>query len=341
SQMAGGIAHDFNNLLTAVLGNLALVQVEDADPNRPLLDAVEQAARRAADLTRMLVGYARRNQMVTGPVAPARAFDEVVGLLRRTFDPRVRILARVDPDCGPVLADPALLSQALVNLCLNARDAMPEGGTLALSADPIAVGPEDADRWPDARPGAFVRLGVTDTGCGMTEEVRARLFEPFFTTKGPGKGTGLGLAMVQGIVKQHHGWVDVETSPGAGARIDLYLPATTEVASALIETPPPQSALTESANGHAPAAGRTILLVDDESMIRHLGRVVLERAGFEVLTAEDGVDAVEVFVREHDRIDLVILDATMPRMSGRDAFLRMTEFDPDARVLFSTGYSAE
>jgi PAS domain S-box-containing protein len=340
-QMAGGIAHDFNNLLTLVLGNLALVQLPEDDPNRPLLETVEQAARRAAELTRMLVGYARRNQLVVGPVDPARAFDEVAGLLRRTFDPRVRILTLADPDCGPVLADPTLLGQALMNLCLNARDAMPDGGTLTLSAEVVEVTAVDAARWPDGRPGAFVRLGVLDSGTGMADAVKERVFEPFFTTKGPGKGTGLGLPMVQGIVKQHHGWVDLATTPGAGTRIDLYLPVAPTAAPARADTPPPRAIPADLLDTPSPPGGRTILLVDDEPMIRHLGRVVLERAGYAVLTAEDGLDAVEVFAREHDRIALVVLDATMPRLSGPDAFRRMTELDPAARVLFSTGYSAE
>ncbi|MBY0513251.1 MAG: PAS domain S-box protein [Gemmataceae bacterium] len=332
-QMAGGIAHDFNNLLTLVLGNLALVRLADDDPNRPLLGSVEQAARRAADLTRMLVGYARRNQIMPGPVGAARAFDEVVSLLRRTVDPRVRIVTRVPADCPPLLADPTLLNQALVNLCLNARDAMPEGGTLVLTADPVAVTAADH---PDAVPGEYVRLGVADTGTGMTDEVRARVFEPFFTTKGPGKGTGLGLPMVQGIVKQHRGWVEFTTAPGAGTRIDLFFPvAPVSAVPVPVPTPPPPNTT------GAAAAGHTILLVDDEPMIRQLGRVVLERAGYTVLTAEDGRDAVEVFARERGRISLVVLDSTMPRMCGRDAFRKMIELDPHARVLFSTGYSAD
>ncbi|MDB5313399.1 MAG: Blue-light-activated protein, partial [Gemmataceae bacterium] len=235
-RLAGGVAHDFNNLLTGVLGNLALVRLPPGDPNGPLLAAVERAAARAADVTRKLLGYARRNQLVPGPVAPREALAEAAAAARRTFDPRIRVEVEVAPGCGPVLADPALLDQALTNLCLNARDAMPDGGTLTLSAGPVegaAGGPADApgepplqeaDRAPDARPEAFVRLSVADTGHGMTDEVKARIFDPFFTTKGPDKGTGLGLAMVQGIVRQHRGWVGWTSAPGAGTRIDLYFP---------------------------------------------------------------------------------------------------------------------
>ena len=224
-QMAGGVAHDFNNLLTAVLGNLALVDLPENDPNRAMLAAVEQAAVRAADLTGKLLGYARRNQLVFAPIDPADAFAEVVGILRRTLDPRVRLSVQVAPGCTSIHGDPTLVSQALMNLCLNARDAMPEGGTLLLVADAVEVSAADAARQGgDARPGPFVRLTVSDTGVGMTEEVKARIFEPFFTTKGQGKGTGLGLPMVQGIVKQHRGWLTFVSAVGAGTRLDLYMP---------------------------------------------------------------------------------------------------------------------
>ena len=346
-QMAGGVAHDFNNLLTAVIGNLSLVKLQAGDPNRPLLAAVDQAAHRAADLTRKLLGYARRNQLVFTPVEPADALGEVVALLRRTLDPRINLTVDVAPNCPPVHADQTLLSQALMNMCLNARDAMPDGGALALSAGPVERGPDDPcpPGWDDLIPGRYVRLAVSDTGSGMADDVLARMFEPFFTTKGIGKGTGLGLPMVQGIVKQHHGWIEIHSHPGAGTRIELNLPTADIVATPAVSgspTPFPLALPTPALSGAArPLKSPTILLVDDEPMIRDLGRAVLSRAGFRVLTAEDGVEAVEVFARQYADIDLVILDVTMPRMSGRDAFRHMTEINPAARILFSTGYSAE
>ena len=348
-QLAGGIAHDFNNLLTAVLGNLALVRLPDGDPNAQYLATVEQAATRAADLTGKLLGYARRNQIARGAVDPAAAFGEVVGLLGRTIDPRVHIELDVAADCGAVLADPALLNQALLNLCANARDAMPDGGTLTLAAAPFTATAADLEAHPDAVGGEFVRVSVTDTGGGMSDEVRARLFEPFFTTKEVGQGTGLGLPMVHGVMKQHHGWVAVTSAVGEGTRVDLFLPPATTTArgprrgGSLTDTPPPTTRrAADAAVGHAAEArSGTILLVDDESMIRDLGRFVLEQNGFRVLHAEDGTDAVETFARHHAEIDLVVLDVTMPRMSGRDAFQHMVRLVPDARILFSTGYSAD
>ncbi|HUR54722.1 MAG TPA: PAS domain S-box protein [Gemmataceae bacterium] len=356
-QLAGGIAHDFNNLLTAVLGNLSLVTLPEDDPNAPLLATVEQAAGRAAELTAKLLGYARRNQIARGAVDPQTAFDEVVGLLGRTIDPRIRIEVDVAAGCGPVLADPNLLNQALLNLCVNARDAMPEGGTLTLSAEPFTATATDLEAHPDAVGGEFVRVSVIDTGTGMSDEVRARLFEPFFTTKDVGQGTGLGLPMVHGVMKQHQGWVDVRSVLGAGTRVDLFLPPPTTPARGVrvgggpTDTPPPKNSRTVAEQpapvppvvvGHsAEAQTSTILLVDDESMIRDLGQVVLEQNGFRVLLAEDGTDGVEVFAQRHAEIDLVVLDVTMPRMSGRDAFRHMVQLVPDARVLFSTGYSAD
>ena len=275
-----------------------------------------------------------------------------MGFLRRTLDPRIRIAVKVAPGCDCVQADPTLLTQALMNLCLNARDAMPEGGTLSLTAESIAVTAADASRDPgEATPGEFVRLTVADTGLGMTEQVKARIFEPFFTTKEVGKGTGLGLPMVQGIVKQHRGWITCVSAPSAGTRLDLYFPpanpATASVTRSVLRsalavastnTPQPVGTMSQDASNNG-GAHPTILLVDDEEMIRDIGRAILTRHGYQVLTAEDGAEAVGVFAREREQIALVILDVTMPRMSGRDAFRRMIEIDPDARVLFSTGYS--
>ncbi len=355
-QMAGGVAHDFNNLLTAVLGNLSLVRLPDHDPNRPLLTAVEQAAARAADLTRKLLGYARRNQLVFAPVEPRDALGEVMALLRHTVDPRIHLGIEIDPDCPPVHADPTLLVQAVMNLGLNARDAMPDGGTLTFTAEPINLHDNDVRPagWDDVRPGRYVRLAVSDTGTGMTPEVQARLFEPFFTTKAIGKGTGLGLPMVHGIVKQHHGWIEIYSNPGIGTRIELNLPMSELMTTPSrahsrtplpIPIPTPFPALAPSASGpvRAPSAPTpaTILLVDDEQMIRDLGTAVLTRAGYRVITAEDGQEAVETFQREFADIALVILDVTMPRMSGSDASRHMIRIDPSVRVLFSTGYSAD
>ena len=387
-QMAGGIAHDFNNLFTAILGNLSQIHLPEGDPNRVHLETIEQATARAADLTGKLLGYARKHQLVPGPVYPADIFAEVAGLIRPALDPRIRLVVNPADDCEPVQADPTLLTQVLLNLCLNARDAMPHGGTLTLSAENVEITEEQTAHRPgeEAYPGRFVKLTVADTGCGMTEDVQARLFEPFFTTKEVGKGTGLGLPMAQGIVKQHHGWITFRSTPGAGTVFDVYLPravvggphencctADRPVRSNQPDQPDesersgrssrsdrsdrsdrPDGSDRSDGSGLAPSTvtdpgpvdgGRpekpSILLVDDEAMIVQIGRLTLERAGFEVVTAGDGAEAVEVFRDRGGRFDLVILDVTMPVMSGRDAFRQLVELDPGVKVLFSTGFTSE
>jgi PAS domain S-box-containing protein len=331
-QLAGGVAHDFNNLLTAILGNLAflLTGLSADDPRREMAEAAEKAAQRAATLTGQLLGFSRQPLIHPLPTNLNSTVDEVVRLLRRIIDPRIALVLEQAADLGTVLADPSQLSQVVMNLCLNARDAMPEGGRLVLETANVVVDEEYARRHLEARPGLYVRLRVGDSGGGMAPEVRARIFEPFFTTKGPGKGTGLGLAMVFGIVKRHHGWVECTSALGQGSRFDVYLPRAADA-----EAPAVPSY-------RSPESGReTILLADDEPLLRNLGRTILRHYGYEVLLAEDGQEAVDLYHRERGRIDLVILDLTMPRLSGRDAFRRLLELDPQVRVLFASGYSPE
>jgi PAS domain S-box-containing protein len=339
--LAGGIAHDFNNLLTGILGNLSLVHLPGNDPNQPRLAAVEQAAERAAELTMKLLSLARRNQLVTGPVAPEVALAEVADALRMTGHSRLEVKVEVAPGCRPVLADAGLLNRALLALGRNAVEAMPSGGMLTLSAEPVRAPASASGR--AAKSGSFVRLSIADTGVGMTGEVRTKLFEPFFSTKGTAKSIGLGLGMVRGIVNQHQGWLECTSTPGEGTRIDLYFPPFAERPAA--EPQRPQAETETSVDTPAPAdsgeAARTILLVDDEPMIREVGRTVLEREGYCVVTASDGVEAVDLFERDWERIGLVILDVTMPRMSGPEAYHHLTRIHADARILFSTGYSAD
>jgi PAS domain S-box-containing protein len=333
-QLAGGVAHDFNNLLTAILGNIALLlaNVRPADPNRELLRDTETAALRAADLTKQLLGFSRRTMLRLEPVHLDHSVQEAVRILRRTIDPMITIEVSSGRDLWPAWADGGQVNQVLINLCLNARDAMPRGGRLTIETDNVIVGADYVQLHLEARPGEFVRLRVSDTGQGMPPEIRSRIFEPFFTTKRPGEGTGLGLAMVFGIVKQHQGWIDCESEIGQGTRFDIYWPRFLPGGGVLAEAGP-----LPAANG----GNETVLLVDDEEVIRSLGRTILQRHGYEVLVAEDGQQAVEIYQREGGRIDLVILDMTMPRLSGRDTLRQLRLLDPGVAVLFASGYSAE
>jgi len=333
-QLAGGVAHDFNNLLTAILGNVSLLlsSLPDDDANREVLRDTERAAARAAELTGQLLGYSRQTMLHLEPTDLRKAIDDTVALLRRTIDPRIVVEVDSAADLWPVQADPGQMSQVLMNLCLNARDAMPDGGQLRLAAASVVLDAEQARRRLDARAGDFVRLRVGDTGTGIPPEIRARIFDPFFTTKGPGKGTGLGLAMVFGIIKQHQGWIECHSEVGRGTHFDIFLPRTGGTPRPA--TPP---ALPEPIVGGC----ETILVVDDEAVIRNLGRTILQRYGYRVILAEDGLEAVELYRRQAGQIDLVLLDLMMPRLSGRDTLRELLRLDPGVRVLFSSGYSAE
>lgn len=333
-RLAGGVAHDFNNLLTAVLGNLTLAQETlPADhAAREMLAETEKAAWRATELTRQLLGFARRSPLRTEPTDLNAAVTETVSLLRRTIDPRITIRVHASDRLGTVKADPGRLGQVLMNLCLNARDAMPGGGTLTLETTVVAVDDSHALRQVDARVGKYVRLRVTDTGMGIAPENLGRVFEPFFTTKEPGRGTGLGLATVYGIVRQHDGWVECASEMGRGTTFDVYLPrggsATASPASA---APTPVAA----------PAGTTVLFADDEASVRGVAQQVLERHGYTVLMAADGQEAVELYERERDRVAIVVLDLTMPRLSGADALKKLVAVNPSVKVLLSSGYAAE
>jgi signal transduction histidine kinase len=336
-RLAGGVAHDFNNLLTAITGNASLLMTGLArdDPNRESLATIEKAAWRAAELTRQLLGFSRQTMLWLKPIDLNQSVNEIVGFLRRTIDPRIQVEVKVAPGLWTVKADPSSITQVLMNLCLNARDAMPQGGRLLLETTNVILDQEYTRQHLEGEAGEFVRLRVSDTGHGIPAEILPRVFEPFFTTKELGKGTGLGLAMVFGIVKQHRGWIDctsVVHEVHEGTSFDIYLPR-----SNANRKLPPQS-------GPPPVPKRgseTILLVDDKAMIRDVGRSILKGYGYRVLLAEDGREAVAIYRRDQDKIALVILDLTMPQLSGRDTLRELIRINPKVRVLFACGYSAE
>jgi PAS domain S-box-containing protein len=334
-RLAGGVAHDFNNLLTIITGrtHLVLGRLKADDPVRRSVEVIQKTADRAAGLTRQLLAFSRKQVLQRKVLDLNTMVADVSTMLRRLIGEDVDLLLTLGPHAGRVNADRAQLEQALMNLAVNARDAMPEGGTLGLETDHVQLGAVPPDR-PDALPpGPYVVLRVMDTGTGMDAATQARIFEPFFTTKELGKGTGLGLSMVHGIVRQHGGAIHVRSVEGGGTTFEIYLPQVETAA---------ETGGADDSGAPQPATGQeTILLVEDEDDVRALAREVLERQGYTVVEASDGAQAVTVYEKEGARIDLILTDVVMPRMSGREMVDRVRATRPDMRVLYMSGYTGD
>jgi PAS domain S-box-containing protein len=341
-QLAGGIAHDFNNLLTVIIGNLdlALTTPSSEEKRQQQLQTALQAANRAAALTQRLLSFARNHQLDWRPVSLNPIVADVVEMLRRTIDPRIRIETACDPELWPVRSDPNQLHQVLMNLCLNARDAITPPGVIRIETRRLAAGARSRSSGLHVVGGDFICLSVSDSGCGMSEEVQARIFEPFFTTKEPGKGTGLGLAMVFAIVRQHGGWIECHSQVGQGTRFDIYLPRAPET-EGTTATPENDEPLAEDTPLPPSRRCPTILVVDDEEMVRSIAKAALQAQGWQVLEAADGQQAVEVFLHQRQIIDVIVLDLTMPVLSGHEVFRQMREIDPEIKVIFASGYAEE
>lgn len=334
-QLAGGVAHDFNNILTIIQGYCNLLQLEDQLPPRDAesLRQIATAAERAAGLTKQLLAFSRKQVM-----RPQRLnLNEVVGnltkMLQRILGEDIVLQFSWEGDVPTVHADTGMIEQVLMNLAVNARDAMPQGGRLMISTTALKVGAEYIRRHPEARPGEFVCLSVRDSGCGIPPEVLPHIFEPFFTTKDVGKGTGLGLATVYGIVAQHQGWIEVNSHLGEGTTLRVCLPAAGE---------PEDTA--DDVEAAAPVRGgcETILVVEDEAGVRSLLRDVLRRYGYRVLEAVSGAAALEVWRQHGAEVDLLLTDMVMPDgLTGGELARRLTAERPDLKVIYSTGYSEE
>jgi two-component system cell cycle sensor histidine kinase/response regulator CckA len=331
-QLAGGVAHDFNNILTVIQGHASLLGDESLTPaqHKAALE-ITQAADRAASLTRQLLAFSRRNVIQPRNLDLNDALCQMAKMLQRVIGEDIALDVRYASNLPPVYADPGMFEQVLLNLAVNARDAMPKGGRLDLSLRAVALDRIAASKLSDARPGTFVALTVADSGCGIPRENLEHLFEPFFTTKDVGRGTGLGLATVYGIVKQHNGWISVESEVGRGTKFDIYLPASEKPISATI-TP------AKKVRG----GSERILLVEDEEPLRELVRCVLESYGYNVVDAPSGKRAFDVW-KEHERnFDLLLTDIVMPDgVTGRDLADALKQEKPDLRVLFSSGYSSD
>ncbi len=330
-RLAGGVAHDFNNLLTVILGNLESVldALNPADPIYQPLTEVQRAGDSAAALTRQLLAFSRKQVIAPTTIDLNALIGAMERMLRRIIGEDVTLDARTAPGLSCVHADTSQLEQVIVNLSVNARDAMPGGGRLVIETSEVVVGDEMCRTTPAARPGRFVRLAVTDTGAGMTDEEKAKAFEPFFTTKA--KGTGLGLPMVYGAVSQHNGFVVLTSEVGRGTTVEVFLPATPDA-----EDERPSFDTAGSATG-----AETIFLVEDEPLVRELTERALSRLGYRVLAFSDGAAALAAAESLTGAIHLLLTDVVMPGMDGRELASRLAEIRPEARTLFASGHTAD
>ena len=334
-RLVGGVAHDFNNLLLVIRGSLELAQQADttADEAAEYLGEIDEAARRAADLTRQLLAFGRRQKLEMRTIDLAQLLDGLIKMIRRVITEAVEV-ERLGPAAGCwARVDPGQIEQVLLNLCVNARDAMPKGGRILLEVGSVCFTAEDAEATPWTRPGRFHVLAVSDNGVGMDEETRTRIFEPFYTTKPVGQGIGLGLSVVQGIVQQHDGFINVYSEPGLGTTFRVYLPEVMPVAQA-----EPRHGSGAEAIAADVGAGRTVLLAEDEPAVRRIASSVLHRHGFIVLEAGDGEEACAIAAMHTGPIDVAVLDVVMPRMGGPEAARTLQRARPALPILLCSGY---
>ena len=330
-RLAGGIAHDFNNLLTVIMG-YSQVLLTELGPQHPLRGKIEEtlkAGERAATLIRQLLTFSSKQSLDPKILSLNTAVMSLESLLRRLIGEGIQLVSKLDPTNGRLCADQAQLEQVLVNLIVNARDAMPKGGTLTIETAQVELTSSPVYHLTPLPPGPYVRLAVSDTGCGMDRKTQSHIFEPFFTTKGEGKGSGLGLSTVFGIVTQCGGAIDVTSRVGHGTRFDLYFPS---VESDILTTVPTQPL------GQPQRGTETILLVEDEPSVRMLVRDELRKLGYRVVEAKNGVEACLLATQQAGSLHLLLTDVVMPGMGGRELAQHLSVIKPDLRTLFISGY---
>jgi PAS domain S-box-containing protein len=332
--LAGGIAHDFNNLLGGILGYATFLKRKLTSKHvlYPSAVSIEKSAQRAAELTRQLLGFARPAKSDIRPIDCNAIIRELILLFKRTIDRRIIVEADLGTHLPGMEGDEAGIHQCLMNICLNARDAMPQGGFLRITTRKKMVIPDQAARQRGLKGGPYIQITVSDTGTGIGSEVRGQIFDPFFTTKDPGRGTGLGLAIVYGIIQNHGGYIDVQSRVDQGTVFTLLLPAIPVARSRKAHSP----VLSEEVQGE-----ETVLLVDDEEIIRDLGADLLADRGYQVLLAADGREAIKIYKKRGPEIALVILDVVMPGWGGKETFQKLKTLNPRVQVLLSSGYSAK
>jgi PAS domain S-box-containing protein len=332
-RLAGGIAHDFNNLLTAISGNLSLAALNEHldEDTLDLLQEALKAADSAAKLTRQLLAFSRKQVIHPKVICLNDVVSGVQKMLNRLLGENIELSVKLDNTLGFVRTDAGQLEQVLVNLAVNARDAMPNGGKLDIETANVTLDEAFCQRYNELPPGPYVRLSVSDDGIGMTEEVKSHLFEPFFTTKELGKGTGLGLAMVYGAVKQNQGHIEVLSDPQKGTRFRIYLPRTDQALASLANNPIPRST----------PKGETVVIVEDDPQVRTLAVRVLEHQGYVVRAFEDGAKALLALSETAQRIDLLLTDVIMPKMNGKELVSNLKRMRPELRVLYTSGYTED
>ncbi len=336
--LAGGIAHDFNNILSIILANAALLKHVKQYPDKfdTSVDTIHKAVERASGMVRQLMTFARKTEVLFETVDLNRAVNDLLKMLYSTFPETITFEVSLEDNLPTIIADPNQIHQVLLNLCVNARDAISPGGQVEAEKGTITVGTKTVDgvkvrfRYPEAGAERYILVTVSDTGIGMNETTRQRIFEPFFTTKDPGKGTGLGLAVVYGVVRSHRGFVDVESKVGLGTTFSLYFPVQI---SELV-----QGVEGETDTEESYAGSETILLVEDEELLLDSLKVLLEGKGYHVLTAKDGEQAVEIYAQHQDEIAFVLSDMGLPKITGWEAFQRMKRINPRVRVIFGSGH---
>ena len=333
--LAGGIAHDFNNSLQGILGytQILIFEKHKEDPDLKLLKQIEKAAQRSSELTKQLLTFSRKMESQLRPLDLNQEVRQLEQLLERTIPKMIGIETQLGNDLKIINGDPVQIEQMIMNLCINARDAMPDGGKLAFECGNTVLDEDYCKMHVGVSPGKFVRLRISDTGKGMDRQTLNHIFEPFFTTKGTGEGTGLGLAMVYGIVKNHGGHITCESMPDKGTTFRVYFPVIEETGA---QQPEQHREMTQTPHGN-----ETILLVDDEDYLRDLGKRMLTKFGYTVVTAPDGETAVQVYREQGKQISLVILDLIMPGIGGRNCLDQILNEDPSATVIIASGYSLD
>jgi len=331
-RLAGGVAHDFNNLLTAIMGyaQLAAGRLPPEHQARQDVQEILNASERAAMLTRQLLAFSRKEVIQTRVLDLGALVTEMAKMLRRIVGEEIQMLVRNQEGLGGVKADLGQMEQVILNLAVNARDAMPTGGRLVIETENVELGEVYAGEHVAAKPGAYVLLAVSDTGIGMDEETKSHIFEPFFTTKDSDKGTGLGLATVYGIVQQSNGAIQVYSEPGRGTTFKVYLPRTAG---------PVEVLRTSDSLDQAPRGTETVLVVEDQEVVAAVVRGALQTCGYQILEARHGEEALRLWKARSASIDLIVTDVVMPTMNGPEFVRRARETDPGAKVLFMSGYT--